>query len=92
MLESQPLRHKIKPICSQHFPCFPMKSHAPSPHDDEMGSESQGRTKDPEQGVRQLHTGSPFHRRQRSGAGASRHLPQVARVAGRPAMGQRRIG
>jgi hypothetical protein len=47
-----------------------------------------GAAQDPEKGDSRFYTGSRFHHPNRSGAHASRHLPQMARAAGHPAMGQ----
>jgi hypothetical protein len=47
MLLPSPAAHKMQSISPQFFTCYPMKSHAPSDHSDESGSEWQGRLKTP---------------------------------------------
>lgn len=77
------------PGLCRNFPLHPMISHGiPNSRRMTTGSEKQGRLQDPEQAKAGFIQAPVFIRTQRSGARASRHLPQVARVAGRPAMGQ----
>ena len=73
---------------AQKFPLLPINSRGIPCSHDEGGTRQRGAALRPRTGKSRLHTGSRLHRIQRSGARASRHLPQVARVAGRPAMGQ----
>ena len=71
-------------IASHAIPCHPLCIGRRD------GQTNAGAATDPEQGEkRQAHTGNRLRlTTQRSGARASRHLPQVASAAGRPAMGQ----
>ena len=89
MLRCRGCADKISPVSACIFPLLPMITHVIPFLTETSWEQKAGAAEDPEQAKKTGFIQAPSPSKlKRSGAQASRHLPQVASAAGRPAMGQ----